>query len=112
MIIILLSDMAAPPQPEGRSDPGALLVDGPDADGSALDGLSLDRWTSGGHLFIARHLLALLEDGHEVTKDLLADEQAALDAADLDRLDVEVDQEVRRLAELTDVVRQPALAPR
>ena len=55
---------------------------------------------------------AVLEDGHEVTQDLLADQKAALDLAHLGRLDVEVNEEVARLAVPADVVRQAALAPR
>ena len=54
----------------------------------------------------------LLEDSDEVPQDLLRDQDPALDAADLRRRDVEVDQEIARLAEVLDVVREATLAPR
>ena len=61
-------------------------------------------------LLVARS--AVLEHGHEVTQDLLADEHPALDLTDLGRLDIEVDEEVARLTVLADVVREATLAPR
>ena len=52
------------------------------------------------------------QDGDKVAQDLLADQHAALDLADRGRRDVEVQQEVARLAEVLDVVGHAALAPR
>src|SRR5207249_2112666 len=54
---------------------------------------------------------AILDHRHQVTDDLLADQQAALDLANRTRLHIEVDQEIARLAKVLDGIRQSALAP-
>ena len=79
--------------------------------GSAVGivGLSRGARRDGGCDLLGR--TAVLEDGDEVAEDLLTDEKAALDLANLGGLDIEVDEEVARLAVATDVVRQAALAP-